>query len=425
MAGTEQWFDLAKRGAVHQLGELLDKEGGDINARDESNWTALHHACLGGHAALADWLIEHGADVQVRDRHERTPFLYAAVRGQVRMLRQLASAGADVHAKAKRQQTALHLAAAQGHTETVRYLLRVCCLDVNGVTSDDTTAAQRAASAGHCSVVQILVAHGATLRHSSQLWPMLLEQVATRVDLQLAVESGVRAFAQKRQATVEALRRVLWRDGEFLDTSSDCSSMCGLRSRAASTEAPARCMSRDTMGSWPMMARLRGSSLSRSKIRESPRDSPPCLVDDDEEYMSIPFNARFIPDDLVGRICDFIFPQTDHDEAWLEETTEQRRSGGWFGVRGVPLSEQDLSEVETRIRSRTGADLWRVPPGVLDALQERHLLRVREQRSQLMRQQHRQVLAEHGTGLHAWQQPSRGRAATFKALFNRGDRSNN
>lgn len=45
----------------------------DINATDESGWTALHWAAFCGHAETAVTLIENGANAKARDRGGYTP----------------------------------------------------------------------------------------------------------------------------------------------------------------------------------------------------------------------------------------------------------------------------------------------------------------------------------------------------------------
>jgi ankyrin repeat protein len=49
-----------------------------VDTRDEQDATALHHACIGGHAGLVAELLRQGADFRLRDReHRATPLDWA------------------------------------------------------------------------------------------------------------------------------------------------------------------------------------------------------------------------------------------------------------------------------------------------------------------------------------------------------------
>ncbi|MCY4048119.1 MAG: ankyrin repeat domain-containing protein [Hyphomicrobiales bacterium] len=53
---------------------LLDR-GANIEARDKSEWTPLHHAADHGKApAVMELLLDRGADGAARDNEDRTPF---------------------------------------------------------------------------------------------------------------------------------------------------------------------------------------------------------------------------------------------------------------------------------------------------------------------------------------------------------------
>ena len=71
--------------AFHGKGEvsvLLD-QGADINARDKSGRTPLHHVtrCISPYLDAAEVLLNHGADVNARDNEGKTPLAYAREEG--------------------------------------------------------------------------------------------------------------------------------------------------------------------------------------------------------------------------------------------------------------------------------------------------------------------------------------------------------
>lgn len=53
------------------------KGGADINARNNSNQTALYVAINTGRKEIAKWLIEKGADVNAKDEDGKTALNYA------------------------------------------------------------------------------------------------------------------------------------------------------------------------------------------------------------------------------------------------------------------------------------------------------------------------------------------------------------
>lgn len=79
---------------------LLDA-GADINARDESGNTLLHHlAAYTRSASSVQWVLSHGADIEARGREGITPWLRAMFGSpSVSTLRLLVQAGADVWAR--------------------------------------------------------------------------------------------------------------------------------------------------------------------------------------------------------------------------------------------------------------------------------------------------------------------------------------
>ena len=57
--------------------EALLAAGADVEARDGSGRTALHHAAEWGEVVVAELLLAAGADHEALDEHGRTPLYYA------------------------------------------------------------------------------------------------------------------------------------------------------------------------------------------------------------------------------------------------------------------------------------------------------------------------------------------------------------
>ena len=56
---------------------LLEAPGGDVNAVNEADFTALHGAAFRGLDEVIQILVEHGADINARDFRGRTAYRMA------------------------------------------------------------------------------------------------------------------------------------------------------------------------------------------------------------------------------------------------------------------------------------------------------------------------------------------------------------
>jgi ankyrin repeat protein len=172
---------------------LLLARGIDVDAADQSGWSALHYAIgrdhktvkvvklllqsgadpnklpavtaedtaaplraavCRGDAAVVQLLIAAGADIDNLFEECSTPLLMAADKPAVVKL--LLAAGADVHCTALNGDTCLHVAAARGYCAPVLCLLIKAGVDLHAVNSAGKTAAQVAHDAGHTLAQQLL-----------------------------------------------------------------------------------------------------------------------------------------------------------------------------------------------------------------------------------------------------------------------------
>lgn len=104
--------DLAKAAASGNQDTVraLLAGGAAVEDKDESEWTALHHAAAGGFTAVASLLLDRGADPNARDAFEMTPLHWAATLGRAEVAGLLARRGARTDSRNDYGMTPMHLA---------------------------------------------------------------------------------------------------------------------------------------------------------------------------------------------------------------------------------------------------------------------------------------------------------------------------
>ena len=102
----------AASGDVKRLSKLLKRPGVAVDALDARQLTALHVACLRGHAAAAQMLLEHGASPERTDARGMTPLHLAALGASADVARVLMAHGVTIDPiEPNRGATPLHVAA--------------------------------------------------------------------------------------------------------------------------------------------------------------------------------------------------------------------------------------------------------------------------------------------------------------------------
>ena len=141
--------------------------GTDLNARDESGYTVLHHATVVTDAAVITLLLEAGADPGARSHDNHTPLHVALRHRNNAAAAVLVRAGADVNVSENDEITPLHLAV---HDEAATVLLLDAGADVNA-RANWRTALHRAETPG---VVDALLAAGADINATGRFGTPLM-----------------------------------------------------------------------------------------------------------------------------------------------------------------------------------------------------------------------------------------------------------
>ena len=134
----------------------------NVNAKDESEFTPLVHACKGGHVDIVSMLLSKGANPDLVDIGKQTALHHVCVAGRLDCLFQLIGAGANVNARDGMLQTALHIACMIGAGDVVAVLLKADA-DVDAVDNDLNTPLHRACFGGSDDCAEKLVAASAAL----------------------------------------------------------------------------------------------------------------------------------------------------------------------------------------------------------------------------------------------------------------------
>lgn len=95
---------------IRLVASLLER-GAKLDSKDRrTGFTALHHACVNGHAQMARALIEAKAPMEARENDKWTPLMVATTNGHTKIMVMLLEYGADPNLKDAEGRTALDIA---------------------------------------------------------------------------------------------------------------------------------------------------------------------------------------------------------------------------------------------------------------------------------------------------------------------------
>ena len=112
-----------KDGDIEKVNELVDM-GADVNAKLDSDFTALMGASYKGHKEIVELLIKKGADVNQKDNNGYTALINASLKGSKEIVKLLIQNGADVNLHNIYGRTALIGASELGNKEVVELLIQ-------------------------------------------------------------------------------------------------------------------------------------------------------------------------------------------------------------------------------------------------------------------------------------------------------------
>jgi ankyrin repeat protein len=149
------------------LGALLRSGKADVETKDLSCRTPLHHAVICGHLEAVELLLAHKAPLEAQDEDSYTPLLLAVVNRQLEIFSLLLKNGASVSTLSLIERTPLHYAAENGCIEIAKILLDN---RVSPHSQDDSglIALDFAVYYQHWDVVKLLLNEGRRCWVSSQ-----------------------------------------------------------------------------------------------------------------------------------------------------------------------------------------------------------------------------------------------------------------
>ena len=116
---------LACKNKAVKTVQVFLENGANVNAVDESGWTALHHASQSGCIDSLKYLTGKGVDPEAKANSKQTPLHLASAEGHLDCLKYLVDERhVDVYDRDENGWTSLHYAAANKHFACVNHLLK-------------------------------------------------------------------------------------------------------------------------------------------------------------------------------------------------------------------------------------------------------------------------------------------------------------
>ncbi|KDO23006.1 hypothetical protein SPRG_11852 [Saprolegnia parasitica CBS 223.65] len=161
-AGDAPFLVACQRGFAAVL-YVLAQARADVNYKDQTGRTGLHHAVVRGHTQSTEVLaILYNVDVNCATPTGDTPLVLASAAGNKHMVRTfLTKRRMDLAHANLDGETALHVACAGGHAAVVHELLAYASHSLHALDKCGRTPFLSACARGHVSVLKALVHTGA------------------------------------------------------------------------------------------------------------------------------------------------------------------------------------------------------------------------------------------------------------------------
>jgi TonB family protein len=114
--------DWVLAGRTEAVRNLLAETAPDLDAADETGWTALMYAVEGGHVEIVEMLLEAGASLDLRNQSRETALHLAARHGRTTSARLLLRAGADFGLRDSEGRTPLYRAIENRRADIIEML---------------------------------------------------------------------------------------------------------------------------------------------------------------------------------------------------------------------------------------------------------------------------------------------------------------